>query len=124
MFKNVILGIIDIVGIIYLGCIAYLYVGTLPVDKNDDSTTTIVYSLDPTQSQEADLRHLASKLKEERIIRNANAFYWKCFFIGEYYNFVPGEYEIAPNESADDIMRQLLTGSEYYQVGEDGEIDA
>ena len=121
MFKNIVLGIIDIIGIMYLVCIAYLYVGTLPVNKNDESTTTIIYRLDPSKSQEADLKTLAATLKEENVIRSAGAFYWKSFFIGEYYNYIPGEYEIAPSESADDIIRQLLTGSEYYEPEERSE---
>ena len=118
MFKKIVLGVIDIIGIMYLACISYMYIGTLPVDKNDESTTTIVYALDSSRSQEADLKQLAVKLKEENVIRSAGAFYWKSFFIGEYYNYIPGEYEIAPCESADDIMRQLMTGSEYYQPEE------
>ena len=70
MFKNIVLGIIDIIGIMYLVCIAYLYVGTLPVNKNDESTTTIIYRLDPSKSQEADLKTLAATLKEENGIRH------------------------------------------------------
>lgn len=103
--------LICIIGLIYLGIISFLYFGTLPVDKTDDSIVSVVIVQDTSVSSIQNLKDIAQTLKDEELIKNKLAFTVKAFFMGEYCKIQDKEYELSPNMSAEDIILMLSSTS-------------
>lgn len=100
---------IDIIGTLYLLAILFLYIGTTPVDKNDDTIISVVIVKDSQLSTYENLKYISDQLKSEGVIRSKSAFFVKAFLVGEFYNFQEKEYELSPNMSAADIIKIMST---------------
>lgn len=99
--------VICIIGFIYLCIISALYIGTLPVDKNDDTIVSVIIVKNESISNIDNLKEIAQILKDEGLIRSKTAFIAKSFFMGEYCRIENKEYEFTPQMSAEDIILAL-----------------
>lgn len=107
--KRLALVIIDIIGVLYMSVMLFLYIGTSPVDKNDDTLISVVIIKDDQLSTLDNLKYISEQLKSSGVIRSKSAFFLKAFLVGEFYNFQEREYEFSLNMSAEDIIKVMAS---------------
>lgn len=98
---------VNIIGLIYLLVISFLYFGTLPVDKYNDTTEYFIYTKDTSISTLSNLWALSSDLKKAGIIRNKYSFFTKAFIDGNYYHYPEKEYAFSKAMGVNDILSEM-----------------
>lgn len=99
--------IVNVIGLIYLMVIGFLYIGTLPVDKYETSSEYYIYTKNTNLTTIDNLWELSSDLKRKGLIRSKLAFFAKAFIDGNYYHYKEREHELSLSMSADEIINAL-----------------
>lgn len=83
----------------------YLILNLRPVS---DTPAPQIFDVSPGNG----FKEIVSKLEHAGLIRNPIAFKTFAFFTGSASNLKPGRYELSPHWSGDQIIRQLVLGSQ------------